>query len=106
MRGIGQSLTTGERIAWYRRRRGMSQEILAGLVNRTADWLGKIENGRIDLDRLSVIRNLAEALDVSVGDLVGEPTLLDWSEDNDSGTVSALRQALLDYRQLSPFAAR
>src|SRR5690606_20939401 len=30
MRGIGQSLTIGERVAWYRRRRGMSQEVLAG----------------------------------------------------------------------------
>jgi transcriptional regulator with XRE-family HTH domain len=81
----------------------MSQEILAGIVDRTADWLGKVENGRIDLDRLSIIRRLAEALDVSVGDLVGEPTLLDWSEESGSKTISLLRQTLLDYRQLSPF---
>src|ERR1700730_12994354 len=103
MRGIGQSLTIGERIARYRRRRGMSQEILAGLVDRTVDWLSKVENGRIDLDRLSVIRRVAEALDVSVGDLAGEPTLLDWSQDSESQTIPALRNALLDYRQLSPF---
>jgi hypothetical protein len=44
MRGIGQHLTIGERVAWYRRRRGMSQEILAGLVGRTVDWLSKVEN--------------------------------------------------------------
>jgi len=81
----------------------MSQEILAGLVDRTVDWLSKVENGRIDLDRLSVIRRLSEALDVSVGDLVGEPTLLDWSSESGSQTVPALRDALLDYRQLSPF---
>lgn len=106
MRGIGQSLTIGERVAWYRRRRGMSQEVLAGLVGRTVDWLSKVENNRIDLDRLSVIRVLAETLDVSIGDLVGEPSLLDWPEDATSGaTVPALRSALLDYRQLSPFLA-
>jgi transcriptional regulator with XRE-family HTH domain len=104
MRGIGQSLTIGERVAWYRRRRGMSQEILAGLVDRTVDWLSKVENGRIDLDRLSVIRRLAEALDVSIGDLVGEPSLLDWSAESGSQTIPTLRTALLDYRQLSPFA--
>jgi transcriptional regulator with XRE-family HTH domain len=103
MRGIGQSLTIGERVAWYRRRRGMSQEILAGLVDRTVDWLSKIENGRIDLDRLSVIRRIADALDVSVGDLVGEPSLLDWSAESGSKTIPTLRTALLDYRQLSPF---
>ncbi len=39
MRGMTEKLTIGERVAWYRRRRGMSQEVLAGLVGRTADWL-------------------------------------------------------------------
>jgi transcriptional regulator with XRE-family HTH domain len=55
----------------------MSQEVLAGLVGCTADWLSKIENNRIDLDRLSVLQSLASALDVTVGDLIGEPLLLD-----------------------------
>jgi transcriptional regulator with XRE-family HTH domain len=102
MRGIGQSLTIGERIAWYRRRRGMSQEVLAGIVGRTVDWLSKIENNRIDLDRLSVIRSLAEALDISIGDLLGEPSILDWSAESGRRTVPALRETLLNYRQLSP----
>jgi transcriptional regulator with XRE-family HTH domain len=103
MRGIGEQLTIGDRIAWYRRRRGMSQEVLAGIVGRTPDWLSKIENKRIDLDRLSVIRSLAEALDVTLGDLLGEPTLLEWSQESGTRTVAAVREALLNYRQLSPF---
>jgi transcriptional regulator with XRE-family HTH domain len=103
MRGAGQALTVGERIAWYRRRRGMSQEILAGLVHRTVDWLSKVENNRIDLDRLTVLRSVADVLDVTVGDLLGEPALLDWSAESGTRTVPALREALLDYRQLSPF---
>jgi transcriptional regulator with XRE-family HTH domain len=102
MRGLTENLTIGERVAWYRRRRGMSQEALAGLVGRTADWLGKAENNRIELDRLSVIRRLADSLDVSLGDLVGEPTLLDWTPDSGTSTVPALRAALMDYRQLTP----
>ncbi|MGX6604848.1 helix-turn-helix domain-containing protein [Micromonosporaceae bacterium Da 78-11] len=104
MRGLGQDLTIGERISWYRRRRGLSQDVLAGIVGRTVDWLSKVENNRIDLDRLSVIRTVAEALDVSVGDLVGEPTLLEWTADSGTRTVSAIRDSLLNYRQLSPFA--
>lgn len=102
MRGMTQHLTVGERVAWYRHRRGLSQEVLAGLVGRTSDWLGKAENNRIELDRLSVIRALAHALDVSIGDLIGEPTLLEWSNDSGRHTVPALREALMDYRQLTP----
>ncbi|GAA4942933.1 hypothetical protein GCM10023238_06030 [Streptomyces heliomycini] len=70
MRGMTQNLTIGERVAWYRRRRGLSQEVLAGLVGRTTDWLSKAENNRIELDRLSVITSLADALDISLGDLL------------------------------------
>jgi transcriptional regulator with XRE-family HTH domain len=105
MRGMTDNLTIGERVAWYRRRRGMSQEVLAGLIGRTADWLQKAENNRIELDRLSVIRSLAEVLDVSIGDLIGEPTLLDWTADSRTRTVPALRAALMDYSQLSPLLA-
>ncbi len=105
MRGMTDHLSTGERIAWYRRRRGMSQEVLAGLVDRTTDWLSKVENDRIELDRLSVIKNLAVALDVSLGDLLAEPALLDWTPDSGDRTVPALRAAITDYRQLAPLAA-
>ncbi|MGW1866153.1 helix-turn-helix domain-containing protein [Streptomyces mauvecolor] len=97
-----ENLTIGERVAWYRRRRGLSQEVLAGLVGRTTDWLSKAENNRIELDRLSVISSLAEALDVSLGDLLAEPTLLEWSNDSGRRTVPALRDALMDYKQLTP----
>lgn len=102
MRGMTNTLTIGERVAWYRRRRGMSQEVLAGLVGRTVDWLSKVENNHIDLDRLSVIKALADALDVSVGDLLAEPSLMDWTADSGPSTVPALREALMDYRQLTP----
>ena len=97
-----ENLTIGERVAWYRRRRGLSQEVLAGLVGRTTDWLSKAENNRIELDRLSVITSLAEALDVSLGDLLAEPTLMEWSNDSGRRTVLALREALMDYKQLTP----
>jgi transcriptional regulator with XRE-family HTH domain len=105
MRGMNDKLTIGERIAFYRRRRGQSQIVLAGLVGRTEDWLSRVENGKIELDRLSVIRRLAEALDVSIGDLVGDPALLDWTSDSGVRTVPALRAALMDYRQVSTLLA-
>jgi transcriptional regulator with XRE-family HTH domain len=106
MRGMTDSLTTGERVAFYRRRRGLSQEVLAGLVGRTTDWLSKVENGRIVLDRLSVIKALADQLDVQIGDLIDRPVLLDWTADAKGGTVPALREALMDYRQVSPLISQ
>jgi transcriptional regulator with XRE-family HTH domain len=102
MRGMTTNLTIGERVAWYRRRRGMSQEVLAGFVGRTVDWLSKAENNRLELDRLSVIKSLADALDVTLGDLLAEPTLMDWTADSGTRTVPALRSALMNYRQLTP----
>jgi len=98
-------LSIGDRVAFYRRRRGQSQEVLAGLVGRTEDWLSRVENNKIELDRLSVIRRLADALDVSIGDLVAEPTLLDWTSDSGTRTVPALRSVLMDYRQVSGLLA-
>ncbi|MER8183110.1 helix-turn-helix transcriptional regulator [Kitasatospora sp. NPDC094015] len=100
-----EMLSFGERVAWYRRRRGMPQEVLAGLVGRTADWLSKVENGRIELDRLSVIKALADALDIQPGDLLAEPSLLDWTADVRGGTVPKLREALMDYKQMSSLLA-
>jgi transcriptional regulator with XRE-family HTH domain len=102
MRGMTDRLSIGRRIAWYRRRRGMSQEVLADLIERTADWVGKVENDRINLDRLSVIATIAEVLDVTIGDLVSEPSLMDWTPDSGNRTVPALRDVLLDYRQITP----
>jgi transcriptional regulator with XRE-family HTH domain len=93
-------LTPGQRVAWHRVRRGLPQEALAGLVGRTEDWLSKIENDRAPLDRLSVIRSLADALDVSIYDLIGEPAPTNGHREPPG--VAEVRAALMDYRQLSP----
>ncbi|WP_345573396.1 hypothetical protein [Nonomuraea rosea] len=59
---------------------------------------------RITLDRLSVIKSLANALDVSLGDLLAEPHLFEWTDESGDRTIPALRAAITDYRQLSPMA--
>ena len=50
---------------------GLSQVTLAGLVGRSESWLSQVERGRRDIDSLTVIRDLATALDVAPDALIG-----------------------------------
>ncbi len=61
----------GQRIVRFRRRRGISQVVLAGLLGRSESWVSKAERGERGLDRLSVIEELARVLDVHPGALLG-----------------------------------
>src|SRR5258708_36619079 len=69
MAGIG----LGARISTYRRRRGLSQAALAGLVGRSESWLSQVERGIRSVDRLSVLLDMAEILHVDVESLIGRP---------------------------------
>lgn len=101
MRGAGDQLSVGERIAFYRRRRGLTQSVLAGLVGRSEDWLSKIERGEREPRRLDVLVSLAKALRVTVGDLLGQPVLMEDGQDPDGDDIPAVRDALMTPRRLS-----
>jgi hypothetical protein len=60
-----------------------------------------VENGQAKLDRLSVISSLADALDVTVGDLLGEPSVMRWTGGVAERPVGQLRDALMDYPALT-----
>ena len=105
MKGVALDMTIGERVAFYRRRRGITQVALAGLVGRTESWIEKIEGGRSPLDRVSVIRDLARALDVSLHDLLPDD-VADLVDGAHGRSVPALRELVLSYRAVNPrFAA-
>src|SRR5829696_6022036 len=93
VRGAGDRLSVGERIAFYRRRRGLTQAVLAGLVGRSEDWLSKVERGDRQIRRLDVLTEVAQALRVTLGDLLGQPVLVEDDERNDD--VPAVRDALM-----------
>src|SRR4051794_18672165 len=63
----------GERVAAYRRRRGVSQAALAGLVGRSESWLSQVERGIRSVDSLPVILDLARVLRVEPEKLIGRP---------------------------------
>ncbi len=58
----------GQRIARARRRRGLSQSVLAGLVGRSESWLSQVERGKRGVDSHSVLTRLAEILRVDPQD--------------------------------------
>ncbi|NEE02065.1 helix-turn-helix domain-containing protein [Phytoactinopolyspora halotolerans] len=99
MRGADEHLSIGERIAFYRVRRGLTQAVLANLVGRSEDWLSKIERGERQIWRLDVLAEVARALRVTLGDLIGQPVLVEDEQNNDD--VPAVRDALMNPQRLS-----
>ncbi|MEV8393182.1 MULTISPECIES: helix-turn-helix transcriptional regulator [unclassified Streptomyces] len=88
-------MTTGERIKYYRRRKGLSQAALGGLVARSEDWLSKVERGVISIDSLSMLIQLARELDISnVADLVGPAIDLSLVGGGEHPSVPAIRRAI------------
>ncbi|MCP2318432.1 Transcriptional regulator, contains XRE-family HTH domain [Nocardia amikacinitolerans] len=61
----------GQQVHVIRRRRGMSQQLLADLVGLSRGAIAKYENGERPVDSRKVLHALALALDVNIGDLTG-----------------------------------
>ncbi|MQA16118.1 MAG: helix-turn-helix domain-containing protein [Pseudonocardiaceae bacterium] len=99
MRGSGDAMSVGERIRFYRRRRRLTQSVLANLVGLSEDWLSKIERGERDIKRLDRLADIARELRVSLSDLLGQPVLMEDDEDRDD--VPRVRDALMAPRRLS-----
>lgn len=68
--------SVGSRIAVARRRRGLSQVALAGLIGRSESWLSQVERGVRDVDSLTVLRDLARVLRVEIDALTAAPPRL------------------------------
>jgi transcriptional regulator with XRE-family HTH domain len=65
------SMSIGERVRYWRERRGMYQAALAGRVGKSKSWLCQIENGTRLLDSFSDILDLAGVLRVNPWELTG-----------------------------------
>lgn len=89
----------GERIAYYRRRRGLSQVKLAGLLGRSESWLSQVERGVRSIDRISVLTQVAAALNVPVTELSPDPLVQEHGGEHP--TVRAVRLALSDQGTLA-----
>lgn len=62
----------GRKIAAERRRRGLSQPELARVIGRSVAWVSQVERGVRKVDRMSVLENVAAALDLPLAELAAE----------------------------------
>jgi transcriptional regulator with XRE-family HTH domain len=86
----------GEKVAEWRKRRGKSQEVLAGLAGVSQPYLSQIERGRRSVERRSTLVALAGALEVSVSELTGQPgDPTHPSKGRATAAVPAIREALV-----------
>jgi transcriptional regulator with XRE-family HTH domain len=106
-----QPTTVGQRIRYWRQRRGKSQAVLAGLIGRSTSWLEKVERGERTADRVSDLLKIAHVLKIEIGDLLGQAFKLPPNGgrplDPPNG-IPALRRVLLAVdppdREPRPFA--
>ncbi|MFD9815864.1 multiprotein-bridging factor 1 family protein [Streptomyces sp. NPDC059080] len=69
-------LVFGQRLQILRERRGMSRQVLAGLVAMSASWVKRVENGQLQTPGLDMILQIAEVLRVSnLAELTGRKSM-------------------------------
>ncbi|OLB80036.1 MAG: hypothetical protein AUI14_08360 [Actinobacteria bacterium 13_2_20CM_2_71_6] len=101
---IRAGLTFGERVAYYRRVRGMYQHGLALRMNRSISWVRKVESGERRVESIAVIEELARALRVEPAALLDgrlapqPPTASGGTAKTDA--VRAIRRLLCSYDSL------
>jgi len=98
-------LPIGRRVAYWRNRRRMSQQVFADRLGKSKSWVDKVERGVRRLDKFSVTSEIADVLQVDVQLLLGrEPERRPESMNCiDQIEVAEIRSALERYDQISAF---
>src|SRR5690606_32361053 len=91
----------GENVRRARHYRGMTLDQLAGLIGRSKSWLSRVENGVLPLEKRRDIAAIADALQVSASDLLGEGASM-IPRMRGYGDLTRLREVLLGSRLTSP----
>ncbi|MFC0628240.1 helix-turn-helix domain-containing protein [Kribbella deserti] len=85
----------GQEIRRLRKWRNLTLEQLAGQSGLSKGYLSKIENGNATLDKRTTMKAIADALRVSLADLVGDHFLTEQSDGEVMASVPDIRLALL-----------
>jgi transcriptional regulator with XRE-family HTH domain len=98
-------LPIGRRIAYWRVRRKMSQQVFADRMGKSATWVDKVERGIRRIDKFSVVYEIADVLQVDVELLLGKERegKPDAPRCLDQILVERIRATLERYDQMSSF---
>lgn len=96
----------GRRVAYWRNRRKMSQQLFADRLGKSKSWVDKVERGVRRLDRFSVIYEIADVLQLDVQVLMGRDPVRRPGSVNcvDQVEVEEIRAALERYDKISTFS--
>jgi transcriptional regulator with XRE-family HTH domain len=98
-------LPIGRRVAYWRTRRKMSQQVFADRLGKSKSWVDKVERGVRRLDKFSVVYEIADVLQLDVQLLLGKDPQRRPDSVNciDQVEVEEIRAALERYDQISAF---
>lgn len=84
---MAEDATVGERIAFHRKRRGLTQAVLSGLLGRSEEWLSQIERGSRSVERLTTIVDVAKVLRLEPSLLLPAPFFSKPRQIENNGTI-------------------
>src|SRR5262245_56988677 len=98
-------LPIGRRVAYWRARRRMSQQVFADRLGKSKSWVDKVERGVRRLDKFSVVYEIADVLQLDVQLLLGKDPERRPDAINciDQVEVEEIRAALERYDSISAF---
>ncbi|MEU1605606.1 helix-turn-helix domain-containing protein [Micromonospora matsumotoense] len=89
-------LPVGRRVAYWRGRRKLSQQVFADRLGRSKSWVDKVERGVRSLDKVSTLRDIAAVLRIDTAVLLGRDTQSATTTARIEG-VERIREALSAY---------
>ena len=87
----------GQRIAYWRERRGITQKLLADRIGRSKSWIEKVEAGTRSANRIPILMAICRELRIDLPVLIGRDPTRDTRECINDIQVEAIRASLERY---------
>ncbi|WP_240741998.1 helix-turn-helix domain-containing protein [Micromonospora zingiberis] len=94
--GSVELLPVGRRVAYWRGRRKLSQQVFADRLGKSKSWVDKVERGVRSLDKLSTLQEIACVLRIDTSVLVGRDVEAVGTTERGEG-VDRIRAAMSRY---------